>query len=87
MAKSGMKSLTLSKEAKKAGVKWMMMDGVKNAKEARRLEKIFVRGLKNIKPEDVAKGYEKINCLRAKMGLSPIKVKNKSKIFCPHQQR
>ena len=41
--------MKLSKQANKIGIKWIMGDGIKNAKEARKLEKAFIEGMEKIK--------------------------------------
>lgn len=50
------KKIPLSEASKKAGVKWMMVDGVHTAKEARRLEKVFLEH-----QEKMEKGYFTFN--------------------------
>ena len=47
--------VTLSKDSVKNGVKWLMGDGFKNAKEARAAEKAFNEGLKKINEEEKKK--------------------------------
>ena len=44
--------IPLSKDSVKNGVKWLMGDGIKNAKEARAVEKIFNEELKKQKEND-----------------------------------
>jgi hypothetical protein len=61
------KSIPLSKASKKAGVKWLMVCGVTTAKEARRMEKIFVESLKNITPEQVQDARAKMKELQDKL--------------------
>lgn len=45
MTKSRSRSIPLSKASKKAGAKWLMCNATTTAKEARRLEKIFVESI------------------------------------------
>lgn len=43
------KSIPITRASKKAGVKWMMVDGVQTEAEARRLENIFIEDQNKIK--------------------------------------
>ena len=63
------RSVPLSKEAKAAGVQWIMMDGVRNDEEANALEKKFIKEIEHLKehPEIIAEEQKKIADLREKM--------------------
>ena len=73
MARRKMGSIPLSKAAKKAGVKWLIVCGATTAKEARRMEKIFIDEIKKITPEQVQEADAKMKKLRAALG--PLKIK------------